>query len=198
MHLQLELYSVVGGISSRLRDRDLLKKRKAEAQGKTTYQWVHGEQSRKKRQRQEKKSSSRRYQRRNKTLEPEPSPEEPSQQEEAQEEVAPLAAPPREMFLAQEDPFQEQKSSQEPVEEESSHAELYSQNGSKTVEPFLIVDVGPEGENEQQAPSTQETLRIVPVFTDIGTMQNCSVIILSQWAEPQLVVLQCLKDSTGS
>ncbi|XP_033891989.2 hemogen-like isoform X1 [Acipenser ruthenus] len=151
-----------GGISSRLRDRDLLKKRKAEAEGKATYQWVHGEQSRKKRQRQEKKSSSRRYQRRNKTLEPEPSPEEPSQQEESQEEVAPLAAPPRETFLAQEDPFQEQKSSQEPVEEESFHAELYSQNGSKTVEPFLIVDVGPEGENEQQAPSTQETLRIVP------------------------------------
>ncbi|XP_033891990.2 inner centromere protein A-like isoform X2 [Acipenser ruthenus] len=147
-----------GGISSRLRDRDLLKKRKAEAEGKATYQ----EQSRKKRQRQEKKSSSRRYQRRNKTLEPEPSPEEPSQQEESQEEVAPLAAPPRETFLAQEDPFQEQKSSQEPVEEESFHAELYSQNGSKTVEPFLIVDVGPEGENEQQAPSTQETLRIVP------------------------------------
>ncbi|XP_033870163.2 hemogen-like isoform X1 [Acipenser ruthenus] len=155
-----------GGISSRLRDRDLLKKRKTEAQEKETYQWVHGEHSQRKRQRQEKKSSRRRYRRRDKTPEPEPSPEGPSQKEDAQEEGAPLAAPPRGTFLAQEDPFPEQKSSQEPVEGEPSHAESYSQNGSKTLEASLIVDVGPEGENEQEAPCSQETLRIVPEFSE--------------------------------
>ncbi|XP_041078351.1 hemogen-like isoform X2 [Polyodon spathula] len=156
-----------GGISSRLRDRDLLKKRKTEAQEKETYQWVHGGQSQRKRQRQEKKSSRRRYRRREKTPEPEPSPEEPSLKEEAQEEGAPLAAPTGGTFLAQEDPFQEQKSSQEPVEGEPSHAEPYSQNSSKTVEAFLIEDVGPEGENKQkEAPCSQETLRVVPDFSE--------------------------------
>ncbi|XP_018591292.1 hemogen isoform X2 [Scleropages formosus] len=45
------------GIRRRLRDRELLKKRKAEAEEKATYQWVHGGQSKRQRVQSEKSSS---------------------------------------------------------------------------------------------------------------------------------------------
>ncbi|KAJ8000727.1 hypothetical protein DPEC_G00183350 [Dallia pectoralis] len=54
-----ELEDNQDGIRRRLRDRDLLKKRKAEAQEKATTQWVYGAES-KKRVRGEKSSSGRR------------------------------------------------------------------------------------------------------------------------------------------
>ncbi|KAM4603981.1 uncharacterized protein hemgn isoform 1-T1 [Polymixia lowei] len=47
-----------GGIRRRLRDRDLLRKRKAEAEEKETNQWVYGMESRRKRARGEEKSST--------------------------------------------------------------------------------------------------------------------------------------------
>ncbi|KAL1023781.1 hypothetical protein UPYG_G00046030 [Umbra pygmaea] len=47
-----------GGIRRRLRDRDLLKKRKAEVEEKATTQWVYGVESKKKRLRGEETSSS--------------------------------------------------------------------------------------------------------------------------------------------
>ncbi|XP_029909722.1 cyclin-dependent kinase inhibitor 1C isoform X5 [Myripristis murdjan] len=47
-----------GGIRRRLRDRDLLRKRKAEAEEKETNQWVYGVESRRKRPRGEEKSST--------------------------------------------------------------------------------------------------------------------------------------------
>ncbi|KAL4640452.1 hemogen isoform X1 [Arapaima gigas] len=45
------------GIHRRLRDRELLKKRKAEAEEKATYQWVYGVQSKRQRVQREKSSS---------------------------------------------------------------------------------------------------------------------------------------------
>ncbi|CAJ1052430.1 anti-sigma-I factor RsgI2 isoform X1 [Xyrichtys novacula] len=61
-----------GGIRRRLRDRDLLRKRKAEAEAKETNQWVLGEESQRKRPRAENKSGAKRRGRPRKT---EPTPE---------------------------------------------------------------------------------------------------------------------------
>ncbi|KAG5285872.1 hypothetical protein AALO_G00008420 [Alosa alosa] len=47
-----------GGIRRRLRDRDLLKKRKAEAEEKATNQWVYGAQSKRQRGRREERSGT--------------------------------------------------------------------------------------------------------------------------------------------
>ncbi|XP_029605484.1 actin cytoskeleton-regulatory complex protein PAN1 isoform X1 [Salmo trutta] len=74
-----------GGIQRRLRDRDLLKKRKAEAEEKAINQWVYGVESRRKRARgREEKSSSGRRGRPRKT---DPTPELPASQEEPEQEA---------------------------------------------------------------------------------------------------------------
>nr|XP_046181224.1 hemogen isoform X1 [Oncorhynchus gorbuscha] len=74
-----------GGIQRRLRDRDLLKKRKAEAEEKAINQWVYGLESRRKRARgREEKSSSGRRGRPRKT---DPTPELPASQEEPEQEA---------------------------------------------------------------------------------------------------------------
>ncbi|XP_030613974.1 uncharacterized protein hemgn isoform X1 [Archocentrus centrarchus] len=76
-----------GGIRRRLRDRDLLRKRKAEAEEKETNQWVLGVESQRKRSRAEDKSGTKKRGRPRKT---EPTP----QLSVAQEEVtAPQEAP---------------------------------------------------------------------------------------------------------
>ncbi|XP_039614119.1 pollen-specific leucine-rich repeat extensin-like protein 1 isoform X1 [Polypterus senegalus] len=74
-----------GGITRRLRDRELLKRKKAEAEEKATHQWVHWQQGRGKRQKQEPKTTSRRG-RRKKEASPELAPaiEEPLTEEKQQ------------------------------------------------------------------------------------------------------------------
>ncbi|KAJ8403649.1 hypothetical protein AAFF_G00349750 [Aldrovandia affinis] len=77
-----------GGILRRLRDRDLLRKRKAEAEEKAIYQWVYGVQSKRKRERQEGKSGSGRKVRPRKgedSVPPQPSQEEASQDDSVEE-----------------------------------------------------------------------------------------------------------------
>ncbi|XP_038134525.1 pollen-specific leucine-rich repeat extensin-like protein 2 isoform X1 [Cyprinodon tularosa] len=69
-----------GGIRRRLRDRELLRKRKAEAEEKETNQWVFGVESQRKRSKAENKSGAKRRGRPRKT---EPVPQFPVVQEEA-------------------------------------------------------------------------------------------------------------------
>ncbi|XP_076583616.1 hemogen isoform X1 [Chaetodon auriga] len=76
-----------GGIRRRLRDRDLLRKRKAEAEEKETNQWVLGVESQRKRPRAEDRSGAKKKGRPRKT---EPTPEISVTQEEA---AAPPEAP---------------------------------------------------------------------------------------------------------
>ncbi|XP_053193941.1 uncharacterized protein hemgn isoform X2 [Scomber japonicus] len=91
-----------GGIRRRLRDRDLLKKRKAEAEAKETNQWVLGLESQRKRPRAEQKGGSRKRGRPRKS---EVTPEIPFLQEEtapAQEAPAVVVVPePVEVIPAQ-------------------------------------------------------------------------------------------------
>uniref|UniRef100_A0A096LYV2 Hemogen n=1 Tax=Poecilia formosa TaxID=48698 RepID=A0A096LYV2_POEFO len=65
--IQLEEEFVSGGIRRRLRDRELLRKRKAEAEEKETNQWVFGVESQRKRSRGENKSGTKRRGRPRKT-----------------------------------------------------------------------------------------------------------------------------------
>ncbi|XP_022625837.1 nischarin-like isoform X1 [Seriola dumerili] len=69
-----------GGIRRRLRDRDLLRKRKAEAEEKETNQWVYGMESQRKRSRTDEKSGAKKRGRPRKT---DPTPEISVIQEEA-------------------------------------------------------------------------------------------------------------------
>ncbi|XP_040273225.1 hemogen isoform X1 [Bufo bufo] len=68
-------------ITRRLRDREMLKRKKEEAQEKHTYQWVFGEQSSSKRQRKTKGTG---HGRRKQVKEPEPEPEPEHESDEVQ------------------------------------------------------------------------------------------------------------------
>ncbi|XP_066576812.1 hemogen isoform X2 [Amia ocellicauda] len=137
------------GIRRRLRDRDLLRKRRAEAQEKETYQ----EKSRRKRERREKSGSGRKG-RPKKGLheEPEPAQEEPPQEGQpgVEEDVTPL--PPSQ------DPLQE-------LEEllpgpSSVEVTFEGPNGSQSVEAFVIEDLGPD--EKQDLPQAVENLSAAP------------------------------------
>nr|XP_015200667.1 PREDICTED: hemogen isoform X2 [Lepisosteus oculatus] len=147
------------GIRRRLRDRDLLRKRKAEAQEKETYQ----EKSRKKRERKEEKStSSRKGRPRRKEADPDTQPieEAPLTGEGTAGEEVPSSVPvqdqPAKVHIGQDQVQGQEEMLPGPSQTDSTLTELPS---SQLEEVVVIEDLGPD--EKEDVPKAAEDLSTV-------------------------------------
>ncbi|XP_071361388.1 hemogen isoform X3 [Trachinotus anak] len=196
-----------GGIRRRLRDRDLLRKRKAEAEEKETNQWVFGAESQRKRSRTDEKSGTKKRGRPRKT---DPTPEITVIQEEAavaQEAPAVVVVPEPVGIISDTAPIPVQDSapapdavpvpapalSRAPVPAAAPAPPqvetLYTESqGREALDQVLIEDLGPDEEediNPLQDKGADEDLSETPLVNVPEQNKMFSIPTLSSPPLPQ-------------